>query len=92
MPTAHADVLDALQARAATRPWPSDDRRPQHYRSRPQPGVKPADLRYYERCRLLAEPDRSLGGHRLDPSRSGAFMRGSGSSTPTGTTTDPSTA
>jgi MerR family mercuric resistance operon transcriptional regulator len=28
-------------------------------------GVNPQTLRYYERRGLLAEPDRSLGGHRL---------------------------
>ena len=31
-------------------------------------GVNPETLRYYERRGLLAEPDRSLGGHRLYPS------------------------
>ncbi len=30
-------------------------------------GVNPQTLRYYERRGLLAEPDRSLGGHRLYP-------------------------
>ena len=38
MPTAHADVLDALQSRAATRPWPSDDRRPATGDRRPATG------------------------------------------------------
>jgi MerR family transcriptional regulator, mercuric resistance operon regulatory protein len=30
-------------------------------------GVNPQTLRYYERRGLLAEPDRTLGGHRLYP-------------------------
>jgi MerR family transcriptional regulator, mercuric resistance operon regulatory protein len=30
-------------------------------------GVNPQTLRYYERRGLLAEPDRSLGGHRRYP-------------------------
>ncbi|ASU81035.1 MerR family transcriptional regulator [Actinopolyspora erythraea] len=30
-------------------------------------GVNPQTLRYYERRGLLAEPERSLGGHRLYP-------------------------
>jgi MerR family mercuric resistance operon transcriptional regulator len=30
-------------------------------------GVNPQTLRYYERRGLLAEPSRSLGGHRLYP-------------------------
>src|ERR1700685_4555869 len=28
-------------------------------------GINPQTLRYYQRRGLLAEPDRSLGGHRL---------------------------
>lgn len=30
-------------------------------------GVNPQTLRYYERRGLLAEPDRTLGGHRIYP-------------------------
>ncbi|XVS60590.1 MerR family DNA-binding transcriptional regulator [Actinosynnema sp. CA-299493] len=30
-------------------------------------GVNPQTLRYYERIGLLAEPERTLGGHRLYP-------------------------
>lgn len=30
-------------------------------------GVNPQTLRYYERRGLVAEPDRTLGGHRLYP-------------------------
>lgn len=30
-------------------------------------GINPQTLRYYQRRGLLAEPDRSLGGHRLYP-------------------------
>ncbi|MEK8110481.1 MerR family DNA-binding transcriptional regulator [Micromonospora sp. M12] len=29
--------------------------------------MNPQTLRYYERRGLLAEPDRTLGGHRLYP-------------------------
>jgi MerR family mercuric resistance operon transcriptional regulator len=32
-----------------------------------QAGVNPQTLRYYERRGLLAEPERSLGGHRIYP-------------------------
>jgi MerR family mercuric resistance operon transcriptional regulator len=38
-------------------------------------GVNPQTLRYYERRGLLAEPDRSLGGHRLYPSETVTLLR-----------------
>lgn len=38
-------------------------------------GVNPETLRYYERRGLLAEPDRSLGGHRLYPSETVTVLR-----------------
>ncbi|MEV5652438.1 MerR family transcriptional regulator [Nocardia sp. NPDC052254] len=38
-------------------------------------GVNAQTLRYYERRGLLAEPDRTLGGHRLYPAESVAVLR-----------------
>jgi MerR family mercuric resistance operon transcriptional regulator len=38
-------------------------------------GVNPQTLRYYERRGLLAEPDRSLGGHRLYPPEAVTVLR-----------------
>jgi len=38
-------------------------------------GVNQETLRYYERRGLLAEPDRSLGGHRLYPSETVTVLR-----------------
>lgn len=38
-------------------------------------GVNIQTLRYYERRGLLAEPDRSLGGHRLYPEQTVATLR-----------------
>ncbi|MEV6325614.1 MerR family transcriptional regulator [Nocardia sp. NPDC051787] len=38
-------------------------------------GVNPQTLRYYERRGLLAEPDRSLGGHRMYPEQAVTVMR-----------------
>ncbi|WFE53093.1 MerR family transcriptional regulator [Micromonospora sp. WMMD1155] len=38
-------------------------------------GVNPQTLRYYERRGLLAEPDRSLGGHRLYPAEAVTVLR-----------------
>ncbi|MEU4527938.1 MerR family transcriptional regulator [Micromonospora ureilytica] len=38
-------------------------------------GVSPQTLRYYERRGLLAEPDRSLGGHRLYPAEAVTVLR-----------------
>ncbi|GAA4442761.1 MerR family transcriptional regulator [Actinokineospora soli] len=38
-------------------------------------GVNPQTLRYYERRGLLAEPDRTLGGHRLYPPEAVARLR-----------------
>ncbi|MEV0766155.1 MerR family transcriptional regulator [Nocardia sp. NPDC050435] len=38
-------------------------------------GVNIQTLRYYERRGLLAEPDRSLGGHRLYPEQSVTVLR-----------------
>ncbi|WP_433663875.1 MerR family transcriptional regulator [Nocardia sp. CA-128927] len=38
-------------------------------------GVNVQTLRYYERRGLLAEPNRSLGGHRLYPERTVATLR-----------------
>ncbi len=38
-------------------------------------GVNPQTLRYYERRGLLAEPGRSLGGHRLYPPEAVAELR-----------------
>ncbi|MGW4718688.1 MerR family transcriptional regulator [Nocardia sp. NPDC004260] len=38
-------------------------------------GVNTQTLRYYERLGLLAEPQRSLGGHRLYPERSVTVLR-----------------
>ncbi|GIG66775.1 MerR family transcriptional regulator [Phytomonospora endophytica] len=38
-------------------------------------GVNPQTLRYYERRGLLAEPPRSLGGHRLYPPESVTVLR-----------------
>jgi MerR family mercuric resistance operon transcriptional regulator len=37
--------------------------------------VNPQTLRYYERRRLLAEPQRSLGGHRLYPAEAVMVLR-----------------
>jgi MerR family mercuric resistance operon transcriptional regulator len=38
-------------------------------------GVNPQTLRYYERRGLLAEPERSLGGHRLYPPEAVTVLR-----------------
>ncbi len=38
-------------------------------------GVNVQTLRYYERRGLLAEPDRSLGGHRLYPTEAITMLR-----------------
>jgi MerR family mercuric resistance operon transcriptional regulator len=38
-------------------------------------GVNPQTLRYYERRGLLAEPSRSLGGHRLYPAEAVTVLR-----------------
>ncbi|MEU8153722.1 MerR family transcriptional regulator [Micromonospora sp. NPDC048986] len=38
-------------------------------------GVNPQTLRYYERRGLLAEPGRSLGGHRLYPAETVTVLR-----------------
>lgn len=38
-------------------------------------GVNLQTLRYYERRGLLAEPDRTLGGHRLYPAEAVTIMR-----------------
>lgn len=38
-------------------------------------GVNPQTLRYYERRGLLAEPDRSLGGHRQYPRQAVTVLR-----------------
>ncbi|MEU2040378.1 MerR family transcriptional regulator [Nocardia niwae] len=38
-------------------------------------GVHAQTLRYYERRGLLAEPDRSLGGHRLYPEQAVTVLR-----------------
>lgn len=38
-------------------------------------GVNPQTLRYYERRGLLAEPDRTLGGHRRYPRRAVTVLR-----------------
>ncbi|WP_159846467.1 MerR family transcriptional regulator [Nocardia sp. CY41] len=38
-------------------------------------GVNAQTLRYYERRGLLAEPDRSLGGHRLYPEQALTVLR-----------------
>ncbi|MFD6161898.1 MerR family transcriptional regulator [Nocardia sp. NPDC060256] len=38
-------------------------------------GVNVQTLRYYERRGLLAEPDRSLGGHRLYPEQAVTVLR-----------------
>ncbi|MEV0367203.1 MerR family transcriptional regulator [Nocardia fusca] len=38
-------------------------------------GVNAQTLRYYERRGLLAEPDRSLGGHRLYPEQAITVLR-----------------
>ncbi|MCM6771914.1 MerR family transcriptional regulator [Nocardia sp. CDC159] len=38
-------------------------------------GVNIQTLRYYERRGLLAEPDRSLGGHRVYPERAVTVLR-----------------
>jgi DNA-binding transcriptional MerR regulator len=38
-------------------------------------GVNPQTLRYYERRGLLAEPDRTLGGHRLYPAETVTVLR-----------------
>lgn len=38
-------------------------------------GVNSQTLRYYERRGLLAEPDRSLGGHRLYPEQAVTVLR-----------------
>ncbi|MGY1943561.1 MerR family transcriptional regulator [Nocardia asiatica] len=38
-------------------------------------GVNTQTLRYYERRGLLAEPQRSLGGHRLNPEQAVTVLR-----------------
>jgi DNA-binding transcriptional MerR regulator len=38
-------------------------------------GVNPQTLRYYERRGLLAEPDRTLGGHRIYPPEAVTVLR-----------------
>ncbi|MBO2456255.1 MerR family transcriptional regulator [Actinomadura violacea] len=38
-------------------------------------GVNPQTLRYYERRGLIAEPERTLGGHRLYPGDTVAVLR-----------------
>ena len=38
-------------------------------------GVNLQTLRYYERRGLLAEPERSLGGHRLYPEQAVTIVR-----------------
>lgn len=38
-------------------------------------GVNPQTLRYYERRGLLAEPDRTLGGHRMYPAETVTVLR-----------------
>ncbi|SEG84930.1 DNA-binding transcriptional regulator, MerR family [Thermomonospora echinospora] len=38
-------------------------------------GVNPQTLRYYERRGLIAEPERSLGGHRLYPAETVTVLR-----------------
>ena len=38
-------------------------------------GINPQTLRYYRRRGLLAEPDRSLGGHRADPAETVTVLR-----------------
>ncbi len=38
-------------------------------------GINPQTLRYYQRRGLLAEPDRSLGGHRLYPAETVTVVR-----------------
>jgi MerR family mercuric resistance operon transcriptional regulator len=38
-------------------------------------GINPQTLRYYQRRGLLAEPDRSLGGHRLYPAETVTVLR-----------------
>jgi DNA-binding transcriptional MerR regulator len=38
-------------------------------------GVNPLTLRYYERRGLLAEPDRTLGGHRVYPAETVTVLR-----------------
>lgn len=38
-------------------------------------GVNPQTLRYYERRGLLAEPDRTLGGHRSYPPQTVTVLR-----------------
>jgi DNA-binding transcriptional MerR regulator len=38
-------------------------------------GINPQTLRYYQRRGLLAEPDRSLGGHRLYPAGTVTVVR-----------------
>ena len=38
-------------------------------------GVNPQTLRYYERRGLLAEPDRTLGGHRMYPPETVTVLR-----------------
>ena len=38
-------------------------------------GVNRQTLRYYERRGLLAEPERSLGGHRLYPEQAVTIVR-----------------
>ncbi|RFU39525.1 MerR family transcriptional regulator [Actinomadura logoneensis] len=39
-------------------------------------GVNPQTLRYYERRGLIAEPARTLGGHRLYPADTVTVLRG----------------
>ncbi|WP_242911027.1 MerR family transcriptional regulator [Actinomadura terrae] len=38
-------------------------------------GVNPQTLRYYERRGLIAEPERTLGGHRLYPAETVTLLR-----------------
>jgi hypothetical protein len=72
LPDARVDVLDALAA--GLPPGCRGDRsaeRPGRRRCR----VNLQTLRYHERRGLLAEPDPSLGGHRLYPAEAVTVLR-----------------
>lgn len=72
VPAAHVDVLDTLAARGS---WPRLVTGLRSSQVAAAAGVNPQTLRYYERRGLLAEPERSLGGHRLYPAEAVTVLR-----------------
>ncbi|GAA2591119.1 hypothetical protein GCM10010435_82310 [Winogradskya consettensis] len=79
VPAAHVAILDALAARAATMTGRPEHRGPVFHlrtgRVAAAAGVNLQTLRYYERRGLIAEPGRSLGGHRLYPSETVTVLK-----------------